>query len=434
MATAARFPVLSSWDTDGTKHLNNMPSHQSRPLETKTTVAVVANALAPYRIPLLNRIARLPEVRIRALLGEESERFRQWNVTLAGSEFEWEVFPSLVVPLRTKLADQTGLFFSPRLWKHLMQVRYDLVVAFGWTMPNSIMAWMIRRAQRRPIVLWDTSIPHPSGTLKNMMMPGVRRYFRAFDGYLASSTLCADYMVWNGASRDRVVLLPQAIDNEFFGARAESATAERETLKRDLDLAGRRVVLYVGQFTERKGMLPLLDAFRTVAASNPNAALLMVGNGPLKQELMRRRDAFGLNDRIVIIDFVQKPELPRYYAAADVFVLPSYYDTYGVVVNEAMACGLPIVTSDHVGAAHDLVQEGVNGMIVPAGDANALAGALERLLQDEPLCRAMGKRSLQIIAGWTVEVAAQNFAKCLAMCVPGRGSLPANQTKTALVD
>lgn len=158
-------------------------------------VAIVANALAPYRIPLLNRLARLPNVRIRALLGEESERFREWKVTLTGSEFEWEIMSGGVVPLRTKLADQTGLFFSPRLWKHLAQVRYDLVVAFGWTMPNSIMTALIRYTQRLPVVLWDTSIPHPPGRLKKMMMPGVRRYFRIFDGYLASSTLCAEYMV-----------------------------------------------------------------------------------------------------------------------------------------------------------------------------------------------------------------------------------------------
>lgn len=399
-----------------------------------TTVALVINALAPYRIPLLNRLARLPAVRIRALLGEESERFREWHVSLAGSDFEWQVFPSLVVPMRTKLADQTGLFFSPRLWKHLLQLRYDLVIAFGWTMPNSIMALLIRRAQRLPIVLWETSIPHPPGTLKKLMMPGVRRYFRSYDGYLAASSLCAEYMVWSGAARERVVLLPQAIDNEFFRTRAASAHPERQELKRALGLADRNVILFVGQFTERKGVFPLLDAFQKVAAQDARAGLLLVGNGPLKDELSARRDALGLTDRVVISDFVHKPELPRYYAAADLFVLPSYYDTYGVVVNEAMACGLPVVTTDRVGAAHDLVQQDVNGMIVPVGDADALAQALERILQDEPLRRAMGQRSLQIIGGWTVELAAQNFARCLAMCVPGRDERSNGQVKAARVD
>lgn len=419
---------------EGQLVLKNMPASNVTTHTGETTVALVANALAPYRIPLLNRLAHLPEVRIRALLGEESERFRKWHVTLAGSDFDWQVFPSLVVPVRTKLADQTGLFFSPRLWKHLLRVRYDLVIAFGWTMPNSVMALLIRRAQRLPVVLWDTSIPHPAGAVKKLMMPGVRRYFRGYDGYLASSSLCAEYMVSNGAARERVVLLPQAIDNEFFRTRAASAHDGRETLKRELGLADRNVILYVGQFTERKGVLPLLDAFRTLAAKDARAGLLLVGNGPLQDELIARRDAFGLADRVVISEFVQKPELPRYYAAADLFVLPSYYDTYGVVVNEAMACGLPVVTTDRVGAAHDLVQEGANGMIVPVGDAAALAAALERILTDEPLRKGMGKRSQQIIGGWTVEVAAQNFARCLAMCVPGRSERPAVQTKPAWVD
>lgn len=411
-----------------------MPASNLTTQAPPTTVALVANALAPYRIPLLNRLARLPAVRIRALLGEESERFREWRVSLDGSDFEWELFPTFVVPVRTKLADQTGLYFSPRLWKHLLQIRYDLVVAFGWTMPNSVMALSIRRAQRLPIVLWETSIPHPPGIWKKLMMPGVRRYFRSFDGCLASGSLCAEYMVSNGAAREHVVLLPQAIDNEFFRARAESAHSGREDLKRALGLADRNVILYVGQFTERKGVFPLLDAFQRVAAKDARAGLLLVGNGPLKNALIARRDALGLTDRIVITDFVQKPELPRYYAAADLFVLPSYYDTYGVVVNEAMACGLPVVTTDRVGAAHDLVQQGVNGMIVPAGDADALAQALERILQDESLRRAMGKCSLQIIGGWTVELAAQNFALCLAMCVPGRGERTNAQVKPGMAD
>lgn len=400
--------------------VGSLPSREYR-------VAIVANALAPYRIPLLNRLARLPNVRIRALLGEESERFREWKVTLTGSEFEWEIMPGGVVPLRTKLADQTGLFFSPRLWKHLAQVRYDLVVAFGWTMPNSIMTALIRYTQRLPVVLWDTSIPHPPGRLKKMMMPGVRRYFRIFDGYLASSTLCAEYMVWNGAARERVILLPQAIDNEFFSTRARAAHRERDVLKRELGLEGRSIALYVGQFTERKGMFPLLEAFRSVASANPSAALLLVGNGPLKETILSQRDAYGLRDRIVIHDFVQKTDLPRYYAAADLFVLPSFYDTYGVVINEAMACGLPVVTTDRVGAAHDLVQEGVNGMVVPAGDVSALAGAIERILRDTSLGLALGKHSQRIIAGWTVELAAQNFAKCLEMCIPNETARLASQ-------
>lgn len=381
------------------------------------SVAIVANALAPYRIPLLNRLAQLPGVRLRALLGEESERFREWHVTLADAEFEWQIFPGLVVPLRTRLADQTGLYFSPHLWKHLARERYDLVIVLGWTMPNTMLALLIRSLRRLPIVLWDTSIPHAPSRLKRLLAPAIRRYFAAFDGYLAASSLSSEYMLSCGARPDRVVLLPQAIDNEFFRARARVHRADRETFKAQLGLAGRRVILYVGQFTERKGLRPLLEAFRVLSERDSCAALLLVGNGPLQQELLHLRALYHLDESVILHEFVQKDELPQYYAASDVFVLPSYYDTYGVVVNEAMASGLPIVTTHGVGSAKDLVQEGTNGFIVPAGSAPPLARALETILENEPLRVKMGSRSQEIISTWTTELAAQNFAKCLSMCI-----------------
>lgn len=381
-------------------------------------IALVSSSLAHYRIPFLNRVATIPGLEIHALLGEATERARDWHVNLSEAKFDWTVYPSTVVPLRTKRADETSLFLSPRLWQHLLRTRYDVVIAMVWTMPNSAMALLIRRLQNRPVLLWDTSIPHAPSRIKQMLMPAIRTYFDAFDGYLAASTLCKEYMISCGAARDKVILLPQAIDNDYFRTQAQAFSAQREHIKQSLGLSGKQVILYVGRFTENKGLLVLLEAFKQLALQNPNAALLFVGSGVLKQGLINRAAAYGLGDRVVFAAPVENLELPRYYSIADVFVLPTYYDTFGVVVNEAMASGLPIVTTFAAGSAQDLIRQGVNGSIVEPGNPKALADALHDVLKDDERRAEMGRQSIRIISTWTIDVAAKNLVDGLATIVP----------------
>src|SRR5207253_5314890 len=116
----------------------------------------------------------------------------------------------------------------------------------------------------------------------------------------------------------------------------------------------------------RENVLSLLDAFRDLATARADVSLLLVGEGALRAELHARRDAYHLQDRVFIRPFVLQAILPKYYALADVFVLPSVYDTFGVVVAEAMACGLPIVTTPTVGATSSIVVDNENGLLVEA--------------------------------------------------------------------
>lgn len=388
-------------------------------------IAIIMTFPAPYRIPLLNEIAALLGVELTVLVTEpravekrnEREKF----------QFRYELIATHVIHSQNRFGDRVGFVISPALVSCLWQGKYDALVCLGWTMPNTMVARLVGALRGIPVILWDESIPHSPNPLKKIMLPALRRYFDSFQGYLAASSWCRDYMIEMGAAAERVVIFPQVADNAFFQSENAWLRPQRDALKRALGITTARVILFVGQLIPRKGVLDLMDAFEIIAAGDAEVSLVMVGEGVLRAELQTRRAASRYANRIFIQPFASQQELPTYYALADIFVLPSLYDTFGVVVNEAMASGLPVVTTHNVGATADLVADGVNGRIVPPGDAHALARALRELLQDEPLRAMMGKQSLERIGQWTIPMAGRRFMECLTRVMDGSGKWNADE-------
>jgi glycosyltransferase involved in cell wall biosynthesis len=305
--------------------------------------------------------------------------------------------------------------------------RFAVVVSLGWTIPNTVLALLNAKIHKRKIVLWDESIPHLPGRIKRLLMPLLRRYFAAFDAYLAASDACVEYMIGMGARRERIILMPQVADNAYFGSESARYREHRDSVKQELGVQTKYLFLFVGQLIPRKGVLTLLDAFRQVAADRSDVSLMFVGEGALRQELLARRRAYGLESRVLVCEYAPQVVLPKYYAAADVFCLASVYDTFGAVVSEAMACGLPVVTTKNVGATSNIVRDGVNGFVVDADRAESLAVALARLIGDDTLRAAMAVESRRIISDWSVERAAANFAKCIEMCLDRPTTAPIQQ-------
>lgn len=381
-----------------------------------TRVAIVSSGPAAYRVYLFNRLQEIPGLDLQLIIGEGFNRRQAWDVSLGEPVFRYVLLPTVALPFYTARGDQTAFHWSPGLWPYLNEQKFDIVVALGWTMPNTYIAWLNSKLHHRGVVLWDESIPHAPGPFKQLLLPFLKKYIGAFDGYLAASHACIEYMVQMGAPRARVVLMPQVTHNTFYAAHAAAYRSQRDAVKREIGIRTRKVILFVGQLTRRKNVLQLLDVFRSIAEKREDVSLVLVGAGPLRDQLVAQRAAYGLTDRVFVLPFVAQAILPKYYAVADVFVLPSLYDTFGVVVAEAMACGLPVVTTDTVGAASSIVVDGVNGLVVEHANPSALEHALETILADAALRARMGAESERIITTWDAERVAQNFSKLVEMC------------------
>ena len=245
-----------------------------------------------------------------------------------------------------------------------------------------------------------------SGAIGRLLIETYRRVvYRNTDSFVAYGSQAADFLVRRGAPSGRIVTGVQVVPG--------SQTPSVQVSRGEMGFDGKKVVLSVGYLIARKGLDTLIEAFRGM--EREDAVLVIAGAGDQEDHL--RRLAGGASN-IQFPGYVEGTLKAKYYSVADVFVLPTLHDPWGLVVNEAMAYGLPIVVTDRAGCAPDLV--GDNGLVVPAGDVHALRQALERLLDGDELRREMGDKSRQIIQRYDVDYARETFAKAVRVALEGR--------------
>jgi glycosyltransferase involved in cell wall biosynthesis len=264
-----------------------------------------------------------------------------------------------------------------------------------------------------------TPISAPRGPLKR----AAKRLFfaglgQAVDAFLAIGALNRQYYLDNGIAASRIFSMPYAVDNAHFRAGADKARATREALRRDLGLEpGRPVILFAAKLIERKRPADLVQGFARIAGAAPRPYLVFAGDGPLRAQLEAMAAALAPG-AVHFVGFQGQQELPRYYDLCDAFVLPSAYESWGLVVNEVMCAGKAVIVSDRIGSGADLVRPGENGAVFRMGDVDDLARALRDVLADPARMAAMGRRSLDIIARWSFAEDVVGLRRALAAVRP----------------
>ena len=278
--------------------------------------------------------------------------------------------------------------------------RHDAVLLFlGWGTITSLLAIAACRATGTPFLLYgDSSFPPEAKTWRERGRAAfLRAVFALASGFMVSGVLNAAYYRHYGADPRRFFLLPWAIDNERFAEASRFAPGEREAMRQRFGIAPEQTAfVFSAKLVARKDPMTLLRALDRMNAKE-DAVVVFLGHGELREALEAFARERNLNVRFA--GFVNQADLPKHYAMCDAFVLPSLYEPRGAVINEAMACGLPVVVTDRCGSLGDIVLEGENAFVYPAGDDAALARAMDALT-DDALRARMGQRSREIIAGW----------------------------------
>jgi glycosyltransferase involved in cell wall biosynthesis len=285
-----------------------------------------------------------------------------------------------------------------------------VVVVSGWSTFAAQAALLWARIRRVPYVLLVVS--HDAGpragwraAVKRAVVP---RLLRGAAGVLVVGTLARESAVSRGARPDRIDVFANTVDVDAFAARAAELSARRGDLRDELGLAAEDIaVLSVGRLAPEKRHDDLLRA--VARTRDPRLVAVLAGAGPERERLDRL--AAELGARVVLTGDLPWERVIEAYVAADLFALLSDRETWGVVVNEAAACGLPLVLSDRVGAAADLLRDGENGALVPVGDVTATAAALVRLAGDADARAAAGARSRELVAGWGYDASVAAFVK-----------------------
>jgi len=376
----------------------------SRPRGGPVRVTLVSPEPTPYRAPLLDLVSKRPEVDLTVVYAARTVAGRTWEVELRHRA----VFlggvraPGLRRLLRHDYPIDLGV------WGVLRASRPDVVVVSGWSTfaSQAALAWC--RLRRVPYVLLVSS--HDAGG-----RPGWRRLLRALvvprvvrgaESGLVLGTLSRESLVRSGARPESLRVFANTVDVDDWAARADVAAGRRRELRAALGAGDEDVVvLSVGRLAPEKRLDALVRAI--AAAADPRLLLVLAGSGPERERLVRLAGELGV--RLVLAGDVPHERLVETYAAADVFALLSSWEPWGVVVNEAAACGLPLVLSDRVGAAPDLLRDGENGALVPAGDVAAAAAALRRLADDAELRRSAGAASRRLVSGWGYGPSVESF-------------------------
>jgi len=366
-------------------------------------LALVTNIVPPYRQPVYEHLGRLAEP-LRVFTFAETEKNRAWSVDEEGG-FERQSIPGVHFLIAER---DWALHLNAGVYRAVTRYRPDVVIIGGYDNPGCWSALAAARRVRARVVLWNGSHQH-SARSRNGPIQQLKRFFvRHADAYVSYGSLAAQYLESLGARRERIVTSVNAIDTQFFRANACS----RGEVRANLAPGAASVVCFSGQLIRRKGLDVLLEAMQHV----PDAVLWVVGDGELRAtyETTARR---LLGGRVTFLGNRPYRELPAIYGASDVFVMPSLREVWGLVLNEAMAVGVPVVATHSAGATPDLIAGRGTGFAVAPGDVADLTNALTSLVGNGPLRAEMGRRGRELIEQCTTERYARDMFRAAELAL-----------------
>ena len=381
-----------------------------------------------YNTTLWQRQARHPKLDILVVYCSLRGALPAMNPGF-GVEVAWDVpllegYPWTLVPPEKndkKSTDRPG-FLSKALWRLVTNGGFDAVCLGGYYFREAWTVLLAAKWTRIPVILCTDAHSLESHRVTSRAAIAVKkrivgRIFRMASAVITSSSQAGVFLDSLGVPPERIFMGRSVVDNTWWADRATHV--DRAALRRELNLPSEaRVVLYCAKLQPWKRPGDLLEAFSRANVSD--SYLIYAGDGPLRPMLEQRSRDLGVASRVRFLGFVNQKGLPGVYVTSDFLVLPSDYEPFGLVVNEAMLCGRPVVVSDRVGARYDLICEGETGSIFPCGDVEALTKILQSLLRDRSQLDRMGAAARERMQAWTPELNVATFVRAVEAVVPNK--------------
>lgn len=362
------------------------------------SLLIITEIISPYRIPLFNTLAQDRHIDLHVIfLAETDSSLRQWNVYKDEIEFSYDVLPSW----RRNVAGY-NLLVNRRVARTLSKIFPDVILCGGYNYLASWQALLWAKLHRIPFLLWSESHLQELRADRTIVEFLKQEFLNRCEGFVVPGQSALQYLKIHNVAEDKIFIARNAVDNELFSNAATKARADRKATETELSLPA-RYFLFVGRLVQEKGVFELLAAYGKLEPKvRRDIGLVFVGDGPVRDRLQQQAAAVSPGT-IKFAGFAQREELAKYYALAEVLVLPTYTDAWGLVVNEAMACGLPVILSRNAGCAADLVRENGNGFLIPSRDVSSLTSAMIKFANPSDLRPGMSSRSLKHIERYSAE-------------------------------
>jgi len=358
-------------------------------------IVILHNIISPYKTLLFNELSKIYNG-FYVLYMAETESNREWDIKIDEINFPHEVM------FKETLDDVRLLKSVIRTWGRLNTLNPDVLIIDGYSYAACWAGFFWAKVNKKKIILWSSSNEEDRDRLflKEKLKGFLVKRCDAANVYGKRNK---DYLIKLGMKKDRIFIKGNTTDNAFYYNETIRLKAKREVLCKQFGIPFHNF-LYIGRFSKEKNLLFLLKAYKKLDADN--WGLILVGNGPQYQELDDFIDGNSIRN-VFLPGFKQKEEIPQYLAISDVFVLPSVSEPWGLVVNEAMAAGLPVLVSRKCGCYPDIVKDGKNGFSFDPFDKKELFRLMKDMVDGEHDLIKMGGVSVEIIKEYTPDKAAK---------------------------
>ena len=350
-------------------------------------ILFITNVPSPYRVDFFNELGKKSELTVLFQKLTSDERNNSWG------EYKFENFTGLFLKGVSTSPDTA---FCPSILLYIEKGRYDHIIIAGICSLTDILAIEYMKVCNIPYFQEGDGGFEKSG--KGIKEKYKKHLLKGAIGYFSSGENYDKYLVRYGADKNKIYRYPFTSLHENEIVDKLLSKEEKNLLKTKLGIPYKKIILSVGRFIYSKGYDVLINSAKALTS---DIGIYIVG-GQATEDYIKLKEMLGVKN-IQFIDYKNKYEIFEYYKAADLFVLPTRGDVWGLVINEAMACGLPIITTDRCGAGLELVKNGENGYIIPTDNIEAISEKIKIILEDDILRERMGLVSIDIIREYTIE-------------------------------
>ncbi|WP_261291007.1 glycosyltransferase family 4 protein [Paraclostridium sordellii] len=348
----------------------------------------ITNIPSPYRVDFFSELSK--GIDLTVWFENEKVNYRQWKSEIENKNFKYKFL---------NFKDNKLLKNMLNLISSFKKEKYDLYIVGGYATPIGILSIIYLKITGKKFILNADGGFIKEESKKNYL---IKKFFiSSADYWISSGSNCNIYLEHYGAEKAKIFEYPFASIAYSKEDLQPISKIEEQKLKKTYNLND-IVILSVGSFIYRKGLDILIKAFEIVKLNSPELkiSLVLIGGGELKKDYLNYISSKSIED-VTIIDFLDKDELIKFYKLSDLFILPTREDIWGLVVNEAMEFGLPIISSDKAGAAYDLIRD--NGEIFKSEDYKGLAKSIENIILDKDKIKKYSKSSKEIIKRYSSE-------------------------------
>lgn len=372
-------------------------------------VAFIHNTIAPYRHPLFEALSEFVDLTVYYCSVKHGKR--KWDLWPRSYDYKYKILP------RIPIGDRS---INPSIIKEIILNKFDVLILGGYIDPTNQIVFALGLILKIPIIYSTEGIKEPRSIFGIITKPIRYLFAKKSDACIAQGNITKKYLRSLGAANAKIFIAHNCIDNELFIRLYQQFEKDKNHIRKRLGFNEKYLLLYIGQLIPRKGVFDLIKIYEKVIQKRKDTGLIILGSGPLKSQLLDIISKKGIPGVHFIEGGISFSELIKYYSIADIFVLPTLRDLAPLVINEAMACGLPIVVYDSAGNAKQFVFSDNNGYVIKKGDIDTFSKSIIEILDNKQLRKEMSNNSRKIITTiGSVEKAVNGYIEAIKYCIKG---------------